>query len=70
MYVDISLRQGIVYIPTMGKMDRGFYRGVEPVGTVEVSNTEALCEAIAAAITRGNPPVPILSRRDWPPRSC
>jgi hypothetical protein len=66
-YLDISLRKGIVYIPTMAKMDRGFYRGIEPVGTVPVSNTQALREAIAAAITRGNPPVPIPSRRDWPP---
>jgi hypothetical protein len=67
MYLSISLRKGIVYIPTMGKMGRGFFRGVEPVGTVAVSSTEALREAITAAITRGNPPVPIPNRRDWPP---
>jgi len=67
MYFAISLRKGIVYIPTMGKIDRGFYRGVEPVGVVAVSNTEALRETIAAAIARGNPSVPFLSRRDWPP---
>jgi hypothetical protein len=67
MNLDVSLRKGIVYIPTMGKMDRGFYRGVEPVDVVAVSNTEALRKAIEAAIVRGNPPVPIPHRRDWPP---
>ena len=67
MHFDISLRKGIAYIPTMGKMDRGFYRGVEPVGVVAVSNTEALREALVAAIARGNPSIPILSGRDWPP---
>jgi hypothetical protein len=67
MHLDISLRKATVYIPTMGKMDRGFYRGVEPVDVVAVSNTEALREAIAGAIARGNPPVPMLRRGDWPP---
>jgi hypothetical protein len=28
-----------VYLPTMGKMDEGFYRGVEPVADVSASNT-------------------------------
>jgi hypothetical protein len=67
MNLEIYLRKGIVYIPTMAKMDHGFYRGVEPVDVVPISNMEAFRKALAAAIARGNPPVPIPLRRDWPP---
>ena len=37
--VELYLRKGVVYVPTMGKMDEGFYRGVEPVADVSASNT-------------------------------
>jgi hypothetical protein len=42
MHCHLYLRNHIVYIPTMGKMGKGFYRGVEPVAVVSASNTEAL----------------------------
>jgi hypothetical protein len=67
MNCHIYLRNGIVYLPTMGKMDKGFYRGVEPVAVVAASNTEALRRALEETIARGNPNVPILKRREWPP---
>ena len=67
MYYQLYLRNGIVYLTTMGKMDRGFYRGVEPVTVVSASNGEALREALKAMIVRGNPHVPMLRRREWPP---
>ena len=51
MNCHIYLRNGAVYIPTMGKMDKGFYRGVEPVAVIPVSNTEALRQALAARRT-------------------
>jgi hypothetical protein len=51
----------------MGKMGEGFYRGVEPVAMVAVQDTNALREALAATIARGNPIVPMLRRRVWPP---
>jgi hypothetical protein len=51
----------------MGKMDKGFYRGVEPVAVVPVSNTDALRQALSETIARGNPQVPILRRREIPP---
>lgn len=51
----------------MGKMDKGFYRGVEPVAAVPATNTESLREALLATIARGNPDVPMLRRREWPP---
>jgi len=64
----ISLRSGIVYMPTMGKMGKGFYRGVEPVAVAPAKNTEALRQALKATIARGNPVVPQPQRQqDWPP---
>ena len=67
MYSHFYLRKSIVYVPTMGIMEKGFYRGVEPVAVVSAMNTEALREALAATIARGNPTVPKLRRREWPP---
>jgi hypothetical protein len=67
MYSHLYLRNYTVYVPTMGKMGEGFYRGVEPVAVVSASNTEALHQALAATIARGNPDVPKLLRREWPP---
>jgi len=66
MLCDLSLRKGIVYVPTMGEMDKGFYRGVEPVAVIPASNTDALRQALGATIARGNPHVPMLKRREWP----
>jgi hypothetical protein len=65
MYCHLYLRNGVVYIPTMGKMGVGFYRDVEPVAVVRASDTEALRQALAAMIARGNPMVPMLQRREW-----
>ena len=67
MNCHIYLRNGIVYLPTMGKMDKGFYRGVEPVAVVSATNTEALRQALAETIARGNPKVPVLRRSEWAP---
>lgn len=67
MYSHFYLRKGTVYVPTMGMMEKGFYRGIEPVAVVSVTNADALREALAATIARGNPVVPKLRRREWPP---
>lgn len=67
MFCYLYMRNGTVYIPTMGIMEKGFYRGIEPVAVVSATNAEALREALAATITRGNPIVPKLRRREWPP---
>ena len=67
MNCDLYLRRGTVYLPTMGKMDEGFYRGVEPVAVVSASNTEEVRHALRATIARGNPMVPILRRSEIPP---
>jgi hypothetical protein len=67
MHCDLCLRNGLVYLPTMGKMGDGFYRGVEPVAVVPASDTESLRRELLAMIDRGNPTVPMLKRREWPP---
>ena len=67
MFCYLYMRNGTVYIPTMGIMERGFYRGIEPVAVVSATNAEALREALGATIARGNPVVPKLRRRGWPP---
>ena len=67
MYFSISLRDGIVYLPTMGKMDTGFYRAIEPVAVIPATNSDALRKALLNTMARGNPTVPMLKRREWPP---
>src|SRR5579871_798522 len=66
MDCEIYLRNRTVYVPTMGRMDKGFFRGIEPVAVVAVSETEALHKAIGEAIVLGNPDVPIPKRSEWP----
>src|SRR5271154_2979947 len=66
IYYHLYLRNGTVFVPTMGQMDKGFYRDVEPVAIVPVRNIEALRQALAAMIARANPKVPMLRRSDWP----
>jgi hypothetical protein len=65
MYWHIYLRNGTVYLPTTGKMGKGFYRDVEPVAAVSIANIQSLREALAAMITRGNPTVPMQRRHEW-----
>ncbi len=61
------LRKGIVYIPTLGMMDRGLFRHIEPVWVVPVSDKAALRRAILDTIARGNPPVPKIIGGDYGP---
>jgi hypothetical protein len=67
MYHHVYMRNGAAYVPTVGKMGKGFYRDIEPVAVVAVGNTEALRKALEQMIFRGNPDVPILRRGEWPP---
>jgi hypothetical protein len=67
MNCHLYLRKGILYVPTMGKMDEGFYRGVEPVAVISASNSEGVRECLRGAVARGNPAVPMLPRRKIPP---
>jgi|SRR5215469_6032760 len=56
------LRRGSVFLPTVAKIDRGYYLDIEPVAVVALSNTDGLRGALRETIARGNPPVPSLSR--------
>lgn len=67
MICDVYLRTGTVYLPTMGKMDEGFYRGVDPVAVVSASDIEGMRQALQTTIARGNPMVPMLRRSEIPP---
>lgn len=67
MICHFYLRQGVVYIPTWGVIGKNFYRGVEPVAVVPLSNTDALRRALSHTIARGNPSVPDLPGSQWPP---
>ena len=67
MYIHCYLRRGVVYIPTLGKVDGGPYYDIEPVAVVGASNTESLRVAFAEAIKRGNPNVASINRPNHPP---
>lgn len=53
------LRDGIVYVPTVGKRG-GAHVTMEPVSVVPVADSEGLRRAFAEAIDKGNPPLPLL----------
>ena len=67
MNCHIYLRKGTVFLPTMGKMDEGFYRGVEPVTAVAASDAAGVRRALQTTMARGNPTVPMLRRGTIPP---
>jgi hypothetical protein len=67
MLCDLYLRKGTVFVPTLGKMDGGPYRDIEPVDVVPVSDTEGLRQALHATIARGNPSIGPYPRPYPPP---
>ena len=56
---DCYLRHGIVYIPTVARVENSGHRDIEPVAVVPVSHTEDLRRAFLASIARGNPVIPL-----------
>lgn len=68
MHVDCYLRNGSVFLPTVGRVDKNVYFLVEPVTVVPVSNADGLRSALREAIKRGNPPVQY--DRSAPPILC
>jgi hypothetical protein len=60
------LRKGVVYLPTYGEVEKGFYRAIEPVAVIPLSNLDALRRAIRETIARGNPKIPNLPRARLP----
>ncbi len=59
MYFHAYLRNGRVYVPTVGMMDKGFYCDIEPVAVLSVSDTDARRRGLTETIARGNPSVPM-----------
>jgi len=58
MLCHLYLREGIVYVPTVGQADIGFYIDVDPVTVLAATDTEALRQTIRRAIDNGNPKIP------------
>jgi len=66
MHFTCYLRKGTVYIPTLGQMGKGFYRGIEPTAVASVSDTAHLKRAILDTIAHGNPAVPVMPGGNYP----
>ena len=58
MIYSCDLRKGFVYMSVFAKTEAGFYRAIEPVIIVSVSQTTELHRAISETIARGNPTIP------------
>jgi hypothetical protein len=67
MHCTCYLRKAIVYIPTLGMMDKGLYRHIEPVAFAPLSDEDSLRRIFAEAFARGNPKVPLLKQPDTSP---
>jgi hypothetical protein len=61
------LRNAIVYVPTVVKLQTGAYMDVDPVAVVPVAITDGLRHALLDAIARENAIVPPPPKDDWPP---
>jgi hypothetical protein len=67
MHSTCYLRRGIVYIPTLGMIDKGLYRDIEPVAVIPSSNSAALQQALSRTFANGNPRVPLPKQPDTSP---
>jgi hypothetical protein len=67
MLYNCFLKNRIVYVPPVVKLQTGAYMDVEPVAVAPVANTEALYRAFIATIAKGNAIVPNPPKDDWPP---
>jgi hypothetical protein len=66
MRLGLYLRNGKVFIPTMGAVHKRLYRDIEPVAVLSVADTEAIRQALRATLARGNPPTPYYPRGAYP----
>ncbi len=64
---NLFLKNGIVYVPTVTKLETGAYMDREPVALVPVANTDGLRHAILEVIAKGNIVVPNPTKGNWPP---
>jgi hypothetical protein len=66
MLYNCYLRKGIVYVPTVGKMETGGYREIAPVTVAPVSHDVELKNSLREAFSRDNRIVPGLARAGFP----
>lgn len=67
MLYNSFLKSGIVYVPTVVKMQTGVYSDEEPVAVVSAANSQGLRRAFLDAMERGNAVVPNPPKDNWPP---
>jgi hypothetical protein len=67
MLISCTLRDGIVYVPTVAKTEAGFYMNREPVAAVPAADTTALQRALRDAMRKGNATIPTPKRTEYPP---
>ena len=67
MLISCTLKEGVVYLPTVAKTEAGFYMNREPVAVVPVTNTDGLRHALQDVMRRGNPIIPTPKRNAFPP---
>jgi len=58
MLVNFYLRKGVVYLPTLAKIQSGGYWEGDPVAVIPVNDSDALRTAFHETLSRGNPPIP------------
>jgi hypothetical protein len=67
MLYNCFLKSGIVYVPTVVKMQSGVYSDEEPVAVIPAGRTESLRRAFLDTISRKNAVVPNPPKDNWPP---
>jgi hypothetical protein len=67
MLVSCTLKNGIVYVPTVAKTQAGFYMQQEPVTVLPVANTDGLHRAFQEVLEKGNQIIPTPKRNAYPP---
>jgi hypothetical protein len=67
MFLSCTLKDRIVYVPTMAKTEAGFCMRREPVAVVPAANTEALQRALQDVMDRGNAVIPTPKRDSFLP---
>ncbi len=67
MLFNFFLKNSVVYVPTVTKLETGAYMDREPVAVVPVAYTDGLRRALLEVIARGNIVMPSPPKNNWPP---
>jgi hypothetical protein len=67
MLFSCTLKDGIVYVPTVARTEAGFYMNQEPVAVVPAASTDALRQALYNVMVKGNAVIPTPKRTAYPP---